>query len=263
MLNGERVTVRALLHEGDILELDTEDSKSSDIPKTEMPLDIIHEDEDILVINKPPFLPTHPSIGHYTDTLANGVMFHLANEGREAVFRSITRLDRNTSGVTLIAKNAHCAAKLTGMMRSGKIRKTYIAVALGETAEEFTVEANIRREKESIIKRVICPEDEGRHALTHFKRLAVFDSPEGKLSLVEAIPVTGRTHQIRLHLAHRGHPILGDDLYGKPSSLIERHALHAARLSLDFGDEKISFEAEIPHDMDIHRTFPYSVNGER
>ncbi len=253
MLNGERVTVRAVLREGDILELDTDDSRSSDIPKTEMPLDIIFEDGRFIIINKPPFLPTHPSVGHYTDTLANGVMFHLTESGREAVFRPITRLDRNTSGITLIAKTARDAAILTDMMQSGRIEKKYLAIAIGETEEEFSVEANIKREKESIIKRVTCPENEGRYALTLFRRLSVTDSPEGKLSLLEVTPKTGRTHQIRLHLSHIGHPILGDDLYGSPSNLIRRHALHALGLTLAFGEETLSFEAKVPNDMLLPR----------
>lgn len=248
MLNGSHVTVRAVLHVGDLLSVKTDDSTSSDIEPVGMPLDIIYEDDGILAVSKPPSMPTHPSIKHRTDTLANAVMFYLGKTNENAVFRAITRLDKDTSGVVLLAKNAYTAAILTGMMQEGRISKQYVAIVRGTPPEHFTVEKNIKRVAESIITREVCSADEGRYARTEFIRL----SSGGELSLVRAIPYTGRTHQIRVHLASEGFPIVGDSLYGDNCSLISRHALHAERLILNFPDGRIlTLTSPIPEDMSL------------
>ena len=248
MLNGSHVTVRAVLHVGDLLSVKTDDSTSSDIEPVGMPLDIIYEDDGILAVSKPPSMPTHPSIKHRTDTLANAVMFYLGKTNENAVFRAITRLDKDTSGVVLLAKNAYTAAILTGMMQEGRISKQYVAIVRGTPPEHFTVEKNIKRVAESIITREVCSADEGRYARTEFIRL----SYGGELSLVRAIPYTGRTHQIRVHLASEGFPIVGDSLYGDNCSLISRHALHAERLILNFPDGRIlTLTSPIPEDMSL------------
>lgn len=246
MQNGTRVTVRAVLHTGDLLSVKTKDSTSSDIEPVDMPLDIIYEDGDLLAVSKPPNMPTHPSIKHREDTLANAVMFYLQRTGENAVFRAITRLDRDTSGVVLLAKNAYTAAALTDMMQSGRIRKEYLAVVCGVPPEHFTVEANIRRTAKSIITREVCQSGDGKYAKTEFVRLSVGNG----LSLVRAIPFTGRTHQIRVHLAHSGYPIAGDSLYGGDCSRISRHALHAERLTLNFpGGRLLTLTSPITADM--------------
>ena len=248
MLNGSHVTVRAVLHVGDLLSVKTDDSTSSDIEPVGMPLDIIYEDDGILAVSKPPSMPTHPSIKHRTDTLANAVMFYLGKTNENAVFRAITRLDKDTSGVVLLAKNAYTAAILTGMMQEGRISKQYVAIVRGTPPEHFTVEKNIKRVAESIITREVCSAAEGRYARTEFIRL----SYGGELSLVRAIPYTGRTHQIRVHLASEGFPIVGDSLYGDNCSLISRHALHAERLILNFPDGRIlTLTSPIPEDMSL------------
>lgn len=244
--NGTRVTVRAILREGDLLSLHTEDNEPSDIPPVKMDLDILYEDDDMIAVAKPPFLPTHPSIKHYDDTLANGIAYYYKSQGKTAVFRPITRLDKNTSGVVIIAKNARAAAILSHMMKEGKIKKTYIAVADGSTEDEFSVESGIKRANESIILRTVCANGEGQYAKTTFRKLC-----EGNgMSVLKVTPLTGRTHQIRVHLAHIGHPITGDDLYGKVSECIDRHALHAEKLTLCFPDGRIlEISAPLPEDM--------------
>lgn len=244
--NGARVTVRAVLHAGDVLSVKISDTTSSDIEPVDIPLDILYEDEGILAVSKPPSMPTHPSIKHRYDTLANAVMFYLGKSCENAVFRAITRLDKDTSGVVLLAKNAYTAAMLTDMMQSGRISKQYVAVACGITPEHFTVEANIKRTAESIITREVCGNDEGRYAKTEFVRI----SHGEKYSLVRAIPYTGRTHQIRVHLSHSGHPIAGDSLYGGDCTAIARHALHAERLTLLFPDGRtLTLTSPLPPDM--------------
>lgn len=246
MLNGQHVTVRAVIRGGDLLSVKTSDSTSSDIEPVDMPLDIIYEDDGILAVSKPPSVPTHPSIKHRSDTLANAVMFYLGKSCENAVFRAITRLDKDTSGVVLLAKNAYTAAALTGMMQSGRISKQYCAVVSGIPPEHFTVEANIKRTAESIITREVCGDDEGKYAKTEFIRL----SRGEHFSLVRAIPFTGRTHQIRVHLAHSGYPIAGDSLYGGDCTKIARHALHAEQLILNFPNGRVlTLSSPLPNDM--------------
>lgn len=249
LLNRRRVTVRAVIKAGDLIELALEDEEGSDILpiKTSPMPEVIYEDEDMMVLNKPPFMPTHPSHGHYEDTLANAVAYIFAQRGESRRFRAITRLDRNTSGVVLLAKNAKSAAMLSSMMQKGRITKKYIALCEGSTPSSFTVNKNIKREKESIITRVVCESDEGQSALTLFEKVCESDG----ISVLSVTPLTGRTHQIRVHLAHVGFPILGDDIYGKPSERISRHALHAKSLTLDFSDGRaITFEAPPACDME-------------
>ena len=227
MLNGERVTVRAVLKAGDSLSLAIEDEVGNEkILPLEHPLDVLLETPELVVVNKPPFMPTHPSHGHYTDTLANALVWHYRDvTGFRPRFTN--RLDRNTSGAVLIAKNALSASHLASAMASGLIQKTYYAVVCGTIDGETVLETGIRRQNESVILREVCELGEGDRALTHVRPIA---SKNG-YTLVHLVPKTGRTHQLRVHLAHLGAPIVGDELYGTASPLLSRHALHAATLA--------------------------------
>jgi 23S rRNA pseudouridine1911/1915/1917 synthase len=174
-------------------------------------------------------MPTHPSHDHYFDTVANALAFRYAQENQPFVFRPINRLDRNTSGILLIARNKRAAGNLTQAMQSGEIHKTYLAVIEGELQEACgVIDACLHRTAESIIVREVCMPNtpDADRARTEYRVLAV----ENGHSLVEVTPLTGRTHQIRVHFAYSGHPLVSDDLYGTPSPLIARHALHAYRL---------------------------------
>ncbi len=226
-VNGAHVTVRYVLHTGDLLSLATEDSASSDnIVPTKLPLCILYEDDDIMVLDKPPMMPTHPSHGHYTDTLANGLAYYFAEKRIPFVFRSCSRLDRDTSGVVTVAKNRAAAYRFTALHTSGAVRKTYLAVLCGHlTPETGEIDAPIRREQDSVITRVTAAD--GAPALTRYRVLAYGQDEDGRLlTLVQAEPVTGRTHQLRVHFASRGTPILGDFLYG------DAHTPHIARQAL-------------------------------
>ena len=248
ILNGKRVTVRAVLREGDILILNTDDEEDSNILpiKAAVMPEILYEDEDMMVLNKPPLMPTHPSHGHYEDTLANSVAYIFSSRGETRKFRAITRLDKNTSGAVIIAKNSRSAAILSKMMQNVKIEKTYIAICEGLTPKSFTVNKIIKREKESIITRVVCESNEGQYALTHFEKLYEHNGH----SVLSVTPMTGRTHQIRVHLAYAGYPILGDELYGNVSEEITRQALHAKTLKLTFpSGETMTFDAPLFDDM--------------
>ena len=231
MLNGERVTVRKVVSEGDVLFLATEDiQREGVLTPVSIPLDIVFEDEYIVLPNKSANMPTHPSHNHRGDTLADALAYKYQEEGVPFVFRSISRLDRNTSGLVLIAKDRISASRLSDAMKSGNITKKYITILDGELQDdEGIIDTYIKREAESIIFRKVCSEGEGGdRAITKYK---VLERRNG-YSLVLASPITGRTHQLRVHFSYIGAPILGDDMYGSASPIITRHALHA--LSLQF-----------------------------
>ncbi|MBR2381881.1 MAG: RluA family pseudouridine synthase [Clostridia bacterium] len=252
LINGNHATVRAIISENDVLEINCEDINDSEklVPSSTLP-DVIYEDEGIIALNKPPFMPTHQSQGHFYDTLANSLAHYFALQNRPFVFRSVNRLDKNTSGIVLVAKDRLASSKLSKQMKENGIQKTYIAIIEGELPEnKGEIKTYIRRREKSIILREVCEVcEDGKIATTQYEVLA---SKNG-LSLVLATPVTGRTHQLRVHFAFQGAQILGDDLYGKPSKLINRHALHAYKLSFanPINDEKTELFAPLPPDMAI------------
>ncbi len=249
LLNGEHATVRRCVKIGDILDIATEDETlGSRLTPTECELEIIYEDDALVVPSKPANMPTHPSHDHHGDTLADALAYRYRNDAFAFVFRPINRLDRNTSGLTLIARDRISAAKLSSAMRDGKIKKQYVAILDGVLPnDEGTIEANVRRTAESIIVREVCPDGEGDYALTHYKVICKTDSH----TLVLASPETGRTHQLRVHFAHLGCAILGDDIYGRESDIITRHALHASSLRFPHptNDRELSLYAPLPPDM--------------
>jgi len=259
-VDGEHATVRRVLQVGNVIELAVEDTESAPIAPVDLPIQILYEDDDLVVPCKGANMPTHPSCDHHYDTVANALAFRYAATGTPFVFRPINRLDRNTSGLLLIARNRQAAGKLSAEMKAGEIRKTYLAVLDGElsTAEEGLIDACLHRTEKSIILREVCSPDapDADRALTEYRVLAVGNGH----TLVQARPITGRTHQLRVHFAHLGHPITGDDLYGTPSEQIDRHALHARtlRFRLPKTQEPIELTAPLPADFDalIKSYFP-------
>ena len=262
LLNGEHATVRKKVTVGDTLEIATEDKElGSRLTPKDIPLDVIYEDDALVVPSKPANMPTHPSHDHHGDTLADALAYRYRNESSPFVFRPINRLDRNTSGLTLIAKNRISAAKLSESMRNGKIKKLYVAILDGIPSENCgTIKTYMRRTAESIIVREVCPDGEGDLAITHYKVLCKND----RYSLVLAAPETGRTHQLRVHFSHIGCSILGDDLYGNISPYIQRHALHA--ISLEFlhpsGERELSLYAPLCEDMGVLATSLFGCDVE-
>lgn len=245
LVNGAPVTVRHILCEADVLRLIIEDGGSDTIEQADIPLDVLYEDEHILIVNKPLGMPVHPSQGHHRDTLANAVMYRYRNES--FTFRAITRLDGDTTGVVLIARNALSAQRLTDAMQNGKIRKEYAAAVVGVPAEKKgVVDAPIARCENSVIKRKVSPD--GRRAVTEYE--LVFSTPDGTYSLIKAYPITGRTHQIRLHLSHIGIPIYGDFLYGEPIDGVRAY-LHCRQLSFihPMTGKEICVQAPLPDDI--------------
>ena len=268
LINGEHATVRAIIRENDVLEINCEDITDSEklVPSSILP-DVIYEDDGIIALNKPPFMPTHQSQGHFYDTLANSLAHYFSLQGRPFVFRSVNRLDRNTSGIVLVAKDRLASSKLSNQMKENKISKSYIAILEGKLPQsKGKIETYIRRREQSIIVREVCEEcDDAKIAITEYEVIA---SNNG-LSLVLATPITGRTHQLRVHFAHLGAQILGDDLYGNPSTLINRHALHAYRLCFfnTQNNEKTELFAPLPDDMAkiIEKYFgkDFTLNGRK
>lgn len=242
MLCGVRVFVNKRVFTGDELIITVSDT-ASDIPEGDIPLDIIYEDEDIIAINKMRNMPTHPSQNHYEDTLANGLMHYFT--GQNFTFRAITRLDRDTSGVVLVAKNPVSAAILGDDMKFGKIHKEYAAVVCGvPDPPKGRIDAPIRRFKESVILR--CVAEDGKKAVTDYETV----STSNGLSLVKLFPRTGRTHQLRVHLSHIGTPIYGDDLYGAPQK-DESVRLHCKKITFTHPHTKteVMLETSLPKDM--------------
>ncbi len=245
--NGERVTVRAVLSLGDVLTLAIEEREPpAHIPPREMPISVLLETDDLLVVNKAANVPTHPSHGHFEDTLANGLVYHYAAQGIPFRPRFVNRLDRNTTGAVLVAKHALSAGLLSRHMARGQIQKTYLALARGEITAPRVIESGIRRKEESIIFREACPVGEGDLAKTEMAPLACGNG----CTLVRLIPHTGRTHQLRVHMALIGHPLLGDELYGTGVGMA-RHALHAATLTLPelHAEGTVTVRAPLPADM--------------
>ncbi|MBQ6824826.1 MAG: RluA family pseudouridine synthase [Clostridia bacterium] len=249
-IGKKRVTVQKQLRAGDLLTVRIANKESQvdneHIPPVEMPLSVVYEDEDVLVLNKPPHMATHPSLGNHGDTLANGVAFYMAQKGKEFVFRPVHRLDKDTSGAILLGKNAHSAGVLGEDLKKNKVTRTYLAVLSGRLPErKGTVDAPIARVPGSVLARHVSPE--GDRAITHYEVLAQNDA----VSLVRLRLDTGRTHQIRVHMAYLGAPVAGDFLYGTEDPALGRQALHSETLSFTqpVTGEALFFRCPLPKDM--------------
>ena len=245
--NGQRIGGREQLLAGDYFRVRLLETVDSDgIIPVSMPLSILYEDEDILVINKPADMPVHPSIGNYTNTLANGVTAYLDAKGEHSPFRCINRLDRDTSGALILAKNAFSAAVLSTQMRNRQIRRTYLAVVEGITPPNGTISAPISRVDDSVIERHV---DflHGEPAVTHYERLET----KNEHSLLEIHLETGRTHQIRVHMGYIGHPLPADYLYHPKYDCFKRQPLHSLQLEFrhPVTDKSMCLLAPVPEDM--------------
>lgn len=248
LLNERAQSVRAVVKMGDRLKIIIPSEKSLNIVPNAMPLDIVYEDQDVMVVNKPPGLLVHPSQGHYSRTLANGVVHHWQTKGCSYVFRPVHRLDKDTSGLMVIAKNQYAHQQLSDQVAANCLERKYIAVVLGRIrCREGTIDEPIARKPGSIIERWIS--GDGQRAVTHYRVIKRLQ----RLTVVELALQTGRTHQIRVHMRHMGHPLAGDWLYGKEDdSLISRQALHAKYLAFTHpvNGQAMCFERGMPEDME-------------
>lgn len=247
LLNDQWGRVRDILHTDDILKITLAETTTSDnIVPSPLPLSIVYEDEDLMVVNKASNTPIHPSQGNYDNTLANAVAYLYQKRNEPFVYRCMNRLDRDTSGLLILAKNMYSASLLSSMIKNREIHREYLAIATGFVPEQGIIDQPIGRVDGSTIEREVNPVT-GDPARTHFKRIAY----KNGYSLVSLKLETGRTHQIRVHMKFIGHPLPGDFLYNPDYSIIDRQALHSYRLSFShpITKEPLIFTAPLPTDM--------------
>lgn len=247
-VNGEFKKPSTKIKKGDLIEVKIEEDMAGFEPQ-DLDLKVLHDDFDIIMVNKPPFMVVHPTKSHNDRTIANGVTDYIIKKNEKVKVRFVNRLDMNTSGLVIIAKNAYAHHTLSLDMKEDKVEKKYITVVKGIVKDDYgTIDEPIYRPTEDSIKRVV--DDRGQASITHYKVLERLNDA----TLLEVKLETGRTHQIRVHMNHIGHGIIGDELYGYvDESLINRQALHA--YSLEFNQprtkEKLKFEAQLPEDIKI------------
>ena len=248
VIYDEWVHMNHKLSVGDVLTVNiSEDSSSEKIPPVKMDLNIVYEDEDIIVINKPAGLPIHPSLNHYEDSLANGLAYYYEDQNKPFIFRCANRLDKNTSGLTVIAKHLVSANILSTMVKNREFHREYYAIVRDNLEQsEGTIDAPIGRVDDSIITRCVDLEH-GERAVTHYK---VIDYKNGH-SLISIHLETGRTHQIRVHFKFIGHPLIGDHLYNPDFDYMQRQALHSHKISFvhPITKKAMEFIAPLPDDM--------------
>lgn len=264
-LNGEEALFYFLLKNGDLLEISLEEEHPSEnIVPVDLPIHIIYEDEDLMVIDKPADMPVHPSIGNYENTLANAAAWYFHRQDIPFVFRCINRLDRDTTGLLILAKHMLSGAILSDQMKKRAIHRTYLAITEGKTDHAGTIDSPIGRTDQSLILRQVDHEN-GDSACTHYLQKCwhpktfypeTLPVPQDGLSLVQLQLETGRTHQIRVHMTSIGHPLIGDTLYNPETALMNRQALHSYRLAFTHPVTGVSLEFTSPLPEDMVEFFP-------
>lgn len=248
LVNGVHYYMRQELSTGDHLQVRIcETHNSEKIPPTKLPLDIIYEDEDLLVLNKPAGMPIHPSLNNYTNSIANALAYYFQSQGKPFIFRCCNRLDRDTSGLTIVSKHLVSGSILSDMTKYREVHREYLAIARGSvTPFEGTIQAPLGRKEGTIIERTVDWEH-GEDAVTHYK---VVKEANGH-SLVSLRLETGRTHQIRIHMKYLGYPLIGDYLYNPDMEYMTRQALHSHHMEFThpITGAHMSFTAPLPEDM--------------
>ena len=248
LVNGVHYYMRQELSTGDHLQVRICETQNSEkIPPTKLALDIIYEDQDLLVLNKPAGMPIHPSLNNYTNSIANALAYYFQSQGKPFIFRCCNRLDRDTSGLTIVSKHLVSGSILSDMTKYRKVHREYLAIVRGSvTPSEGTIQAPLGRKDGTIIERTVDWEH-GEDAVTHYK---VVKEANGH-SLVSLRLETGRTHQIRIHMKYLGYPLIGDYLYNPDMEYMTRQALHSHHMEFThpITGEHMSFTAPLPEDM--------------
>lgn len=247
-VNGKEVKLNYKLQEEDVIEVTVNAEETQNIEGEDLNIRVIYEDDDLLIVDKPPFMVVHPTKSHPMGTLANGVIHHFRSNNDNSIVRLVSRLDRDTSGLIMIAKNQFSHMNLAKSMEKNLIKKSYLAIIHGNLEnQEGTIDLPIGRPTDETIKRAVL--ENGQRSITHYKVKESYK--EG--TLVELVLETGRTHQIRVHLSYVGCPIYGEQLYSdfNDEELISRQALHAYGLTLPHprSGEILNFESALPEDM--------------
>lgn len=247
-INGVPVFINYKIQVNDILTIieNSKEDSSNIVPNSNIKLNILYEDDFLLIVDKPSNLPVHPSILHYEDSLSNAVKYYFDKIDLYKKIRPVNRLDKDTSGIVIFAKNEYIQECLVKQMKQNVFKKKYLAVLSGILEKDSgTISAPIARKNDSIIEREI--REDGDLAISHFKVLERFNN----MTLVEYTLETGRTHQLRVHSKYIGHPIVGDSLYGLQSPLISRQALHAYEVSFvhPINKEKMLIHSDLPNDI--------------
>ena len=247
-INDVSVFINYKIQVNDILTIieNSKEDSSNIVPNSNIKLNILYEDDFLLIVDKPSNLPVHPSILHYEDSLSNAVKYHFDKIDLYKKIRPVNRLDKDTSGIVIFAKNEYIQECLVKQMKQNVFKKKYLAVLSGILEKDSgTISAPIARKNDSIIEREI--REDGDLAISHFKVLERFNN----MTLVEYTLETGRTHQLRVHSKYIGHPIVGDSLYGLQSPLISRQALHAYEVSFvhPINKEKMLIHSNLPDDI--------------
>ena len=254
LLKEQKVTVQGIfvkanykVQAGDVITVEVPDMTEPDILPEDIPLDILYEDEDLLVLNKPAGMPIHPSLNNYTNSMANALAYYFQSQGKPFIFRCCNRLDRDTSGLTIVSKHLVSGSILSDMTKYREVHREYLAIARGSvTPSEGTIQAPLGRKGGTIIERTVDWEH-GEDAVTHYK---VVKEANGH-SLVSLRLETGRTHQIRIHMKYLGYPLIGDYLYNPDMEYMTRQALHSHHMEFThpITGEHMSFTAPLPEDM--------------
>lgn len=249
-VNDNIIKMNYILKLGDVVTVNLARKESQNIEPENIPIDVVYEDEDILVVNKAPYMVVHPTKSHQSGTLANGLINYFNNTNQDCIVRLVSRLDMDTSGLIIIAKNQFSHAILAEQMCNKEIfKKSYMAIVHHNLKNKIgTINQAIYRPAKDTIKRVVDNEH-GQKSITHYEVVQSFKDAD----LVKLLLETGRTHQIRVHMNFLGHPIFGDSLYCDidDKDLIKRQALHAYRLEFYHpkNNKKIVLEVPLPHDM--------------
>ncbi len=245
LLNGKAVKLNKSIFVGDELSIEF-DEKEDEYDAVDIPIQIIYEDDNLLIVNKQPYIVVHPTRSHQNNTIANGVAYYYKQNNISRKVRFVNRLDMNTSGIVIIAKNPYAHNAIANQMKSNSVEKFYYAIVEGITEKDEGIinEPILRLNPEDII-RVVHPS--GKECITEYKAEKRYNN----MTLVKLKLITGRTHQIRVHMKHIGHPIVGDTLYGNKSNLIDRQALHCYEMKFKhpITNEEMLITCSMPEDM--------------
>lgn len=244
-MNGYPVSVNAKVRCSDVVTVILEQEPNIFEPQ-DIPIEVVYENHDLLILNKQPYIVVHPTKGHPDQTIGNGIANHFKNEGFDGKIRFINRLDRDTSGLLLVAKNGYAQQIISNQMQDDEVEKRYMALVSGIVEKDAdTINLPIGRPNPEDLRRAVMAD--GQDSITHYEVVERYETA----TLVKIRLETGRTHQIRVHFSHLGHPLIGDELYGCPSTEIQRQALHSyyLKFKLPRTHEWIELEADLPFDF--------------